>query len=78
MPFVLPEQARGKPPRLVGLIEQKLAAIPAEEMLVLMFNRDIRTDFQDQAAGYRYSGAGACPYLSQFLFEIPQPNWVYS
>ncbi|KHT63281.1 helicase UvrD [Photobacterium gaetbulicola] len=36
----------GKTTTLVGLIEQKLATIPAQEMLVLMFNRDIRTDFQ--------------------------------
>ncbi|MGF1736343.1 ATP-dependent helicase [Photobacterium satsumensis] len=36
----------GKTTTLVGLIEQKMAAIPAQEMLVLMFNRDIRTDFQ--------------------------------
>ncbi|MGF1683643.1 ATP-dependent helicase [Photobacterium minamisatsumaniensis] len=43
----------GKTTTLVGMIEQKLATIPAQEMLVMMFNRDIRTDFQAklQAAG---------------------------
>ncbi|UXI00106.1 ATP-dependent helicase [Photobacterium sp. TY1-4] len=38
----------GKTTTLVGLIEQKLAHIPPSEMLVLMFNRDIRTDFQQK------------------------------
>ena len=43
----------GKTTTLVGLIEKKLAQVPAEEMLVMMFNRDIRTDFQQklQATG---------------------------
>ncbi|GAL06699.1 ATP-dependent DNA helicase pcrA [Photobacterium aphoticum] len=36
----------GKTTTLVGLIAQKLATISAQEMLVLMFNRDIRLDFQ--------------------------------
>ncbi|MGF1729979.1 ATP-dependent helicase [Photobacterium kasasachensis] len=38
----------GKTTTLVGLIEKKLAYIPAEAMLVMMFNRDIRTDFQQK------------------------------
>ncbi|MCW8329762.1 ATP-dependent helicase [Photobacterium sp. SDRW27] len=38
----------GKTTTLVGLIENKLAQIPAAEMLVLMFNRDIRSDFQQK------------------------------
>ncbi|MGF1685402.1 ATP-dependent helicase [Photobacterium japonica] len=43
----------GKTTTLVGVIEQKLATIPAQHMLVLMFNRDIRLDFQAklQASG---------------------------
>lgn len=38
----------GKTTTLVGLIEKKLTHIPGEEMLVMMFNRDIRTDFQQK------------------------------
>ena len=38
----------GKTTTLVGLIEKKLAQVPAGEMLVMMFNRDIRTDFQQK------------------------------
>ncbi|WP_299020160.1 ATP-dependent helicase [uncultured Photobacterium sp.] len=38
----------GKTTTLVGLIEKQLGQIPAEEMLVMMFNRDIRTDFQQK------------------------------
>ncbi|PSW05981.1 ATP-dependent helicase [Photobacterium lipolyticum] len=38
----------GKTTTLVGLIKHKLASIPASAMLVLMFNRDIRTDFQQK------------------------------
>ncbi|MGF1724024.1 ATP-dependent helicase [Photobacterium nomapromontoriensis] len=36
----------GKTTTLVGLIERKLATVSAQDMLVLMFNRDIRMDFQ--------------------------------
>ncbi|KLV08815.1 helicase UvrD [Photobacterium aquae] len=38
----------GKTTTLVGLIGQKLQQLPAQEMLVLMFNRDIRGDFQEK------------------------------
>ncbi|WP_036821329.1 ATP-dependent helicase, partial [Photobacterium sanctipauli] len=41
----------GKTTTLVGLIEQKLTSVAAEEMLVMMFNRDIRTDFQAKLKG---------------------------
>lgn len=36
----------GKTTTLVGLIGEKLQHVSADQMLVLMFNRDIRTDFQ--------------------------------
>ncbi|MEH6531603.1 MAG: UvrD-helicase domain-containing protein, partial [Photobacterium frigidiphilum] len=36
----------GKTTTLVGLIANKLDTVPANEMLVMMFNRDIRIDFQ--------------------------------
>ncbi|MCG3864282.1 MULTISPECIES: ATP-dependent helicase [unclassified Photobacterium] len=36
----------GKTTTLVGLVEKKLATIAPQNMLVLMFNRDIRTDFK--------------------------------
>lgn len=38
----------GKTTTLVGLIEKKLTQVPAQEMLVMMFNRDIRTDFKQK------------------------------
>ncbi|OBU27560.1 ATP-dependent helicase [Photobacterium kishitanii] len=36
----------GKTTTLVGVVEYKLQTIAADNMLVLMFNRDIRTDFK--------------------------------
>lgn len=36
----------GKTTTLVGVVEHKLQTIAADKMLVLMFNRDIRTDFK--------------------------------
>ncbi|BAX53382.1 ATP-dependent DNA helicase PcrA [Photobacterium damselae subsp. piscicida] len=41
----------GKTTTLVGLIQHKLAQIPANNMLVLMFNRDIRNDFKQKLQG---------------------------
>ena len=38
----------GKTTTLVGLIGQKLESISANSMLVLMFNKDIRSDFKQK------------------------------
>ncbi|WP_318493114.1 ATP-dependent helicase [Photobacterium leiognathi] len=46
----------GKTTTLVGLVENKLTTIAPQNMLVLMFNRDIRTDFK---AKLERNGIGA-------------------
>lgn len=60
----------GKTTTLVGVVEHKLQSIAAEQMLVLMFNRDIRTDFKEKLAQIPLAARVPVHTFHSFCFQL--------
>ncbi|OBU15980.1 DNA helicase UvrD [Photobacterium aquimaris] len=60
----------GKTTTLVGVVEHKLQTIAAENMLVLMFNRDIRTDFKAKLAQIPLAERVPVHTFHSFCFQL--------
>ena len=60
----------GKTTTLIGVVEHKLQTIVADNMLVLMFNRDIRTDFKAKLVQIPMAARVPVHTFHSFCFQL--------